>query len=420
MRVTALGSAREVGRSAFLVATDKVKVLLDYGILLGHRNEPPLFPMHVKPKDIDGVVLTHAHLDHSGCIPSLFLSREIPVHATQPTMELAKVLLLDMIKISGFYLPFEYMEVMGMMDSARTHYYREEFDVGDLRITLHNAGHIVGSAFIVVEHDGRRMLYTGDINARGSRILESADLDVGSIDLLITESTYAMEDHQPREEAERLLVEFANEVVERGGVLFVPAFSVERAQEIACVLRAYNFKYKVAMDGMAIKANEIMLRHPRFLRDAEFFSDVMKWLRWIRGWGERKRMIREPCVVISPAGMLVGGNALFYMENLADDKRNGIAMVSYQGEGTPGRKLLEQGVAVIDGKPRRVSAEVRRFDFSGHSGRRELFSMIRGIKGSPRVWTVHGDDDTCTRFAEEIRGMGLQAYAPLAGESVDV
>ncbi len=418
MKVTVLGSAREVGRSAFLVETDKVKVLLDYGILLRHE---PLFPMHVKPREIDGVVLTHAHLDHSGCIPALFLSKEIPVYTTEPTIELAKILLLDMIKISGFYLPFEYMEVMGMLDSSRTYYYREEFEVGDLKITLHNAGHIVGSAVIVVEHDGRRLFYTGDINARGSRILESADLDVGNIDLLITESTYAMEDHQPRDEAERLLVEFANEVVEREGVLFIPAFSVERAQEIACVLRAFNFKHKVAIDGMAIKANEIMLRHPRFLRDAKFFSDVMKWLIWVRGWGERKRMIREPCVIISPAGMLVGGNALFYMENLADDERNGIAMVSYQGEGTPGRLLLEQGVAMIDGKAKKVKAEVKRFDFSGHSGRRELFDMVEGMRGNPKVWTVHGDDDTCLRFADEIRSsVGLEAYAPVAGDSIIV
>lgn len=419
MRVTVLGSAREVGRSAFLVDTGKSKILLDYGVMF--KGEP-LFPMHVKPKDIDGVVLTHAHLDHSGCIPYLFLhsNKSITVYATEPTIELSKILLLDMIKVSGFYLPFEYIEVMSMVNSSKAVEYREEVEIDGARVTLHNAGHIIGSASIVVEYDGRRLFYTGDINARGSMMLDSAEI-VRDVDLVITESTYALEDHQPREEAESTLVEFANEVIDRHGILFIPAFSVERAQEIACVLKAHNFKHRVAIDGMALKANEIMLKHKRFLKDPEFFSSVMRWVKWIKGWSDRKRLIDEPCVVISPAGMLVGGNALFYMQNIVDDPRNGIAIVSYQGEGTPGRMLLEKGVALIDGEVRHVKAEVRRFDFSGHSGRKELFDMIRSFSSSTKIVTVHGDHESCIKFAEEInKYLGLSAYAPLVGESIEV
>ncbi len=418
VRVTVLGSAREVGRSAFLVDDGKSKVLLDYGVMF--RNEP-LFPIHVKPKDISGIVLTHAHLDHSGCIPYLFLhSKGTPVYATEPTIELSKILLLDMIKVSGFYLPFEYIEVMSMIESSRAVEYREEIDVEGIKVTLHNAGHIIGSSCILVECNGKRIFYTGDINTRGSRILHSADV-VNDVDLVITESTYALEDHQPREEAERSLVEFANEVVDRGGILFIPSFSVERAQEVACVLKAYNFKHRVAIDGMALRANEIMLKHKRFLKDPEFFSDTLRWAKWVKGWGDRKRLVNEPCVVISPAGMLVGGNALFYMQSIVDDPRNGIAIVSYQGEGTPGRALLEKGIALIEGEARRVRAEVRRFDFSGHSGRRELFEMVSSFSRDAKVLTVHGDHDACIRFADEIgREFGLNAYAPLAGEYVEL
>lgn len=417
LRVTVLGSAREVGRSAFLVDTGKSKILLDYGVMF---KKEPLFPMHVKPKDVDGVVLTHAHLDHSGCIPYLFLHSNIPVYATEPTIELSKILLLDMIKVSGFYLPFEYIEVMSMINASNAVRYREEIEIDGAKITLHNAGHIIGSASIVVEYDGRRIFYTGDINSRGSMLLDSAEI-VKDVDLVITESTYALEDHQPREEAEHMLVEFANEVMDRHGILFIPAFSVERAQEIACVLKAYNFKHKVAIDGMALKANEIMLNHRDFLRDPEFFSSVMRWVKWVKGWSDRKRLVDEPCVIISPAGMLVGGNALFYMQRIIDDPRNGIAIVSYQGEGTPGRLLLEKGIAIIDGEARSVKAEVRRFDFSGHSGRKELFEMIGSFSSGAKVITVHGDNEACTRFAEEIsKSLGLYAYAPSAGEHIQV
>lgn len=418
LRITVLGAAREVGRSAILVANDNSKILLDYGVLLKRE---PLFPMHVKPKDIDGIIITHAHLDHSGFVPSLFVSSTPDVYATEPTFELSKLLIEDMLKISGFYLPFEYLELITMLKYANKKGYREAFDVKDMRIILHESGHIIGGASVVVECNNKRIFYTGDINLNGSRITKEADLDIGEIDLIITESTYSMEDHQPREEAERTLIEFANDVVERGGILFIPAFSIERAQEIACVFQAYNFKHRVVMDGMALKANEIMLRYPMFINNVELFSNALKNAEWIRGWGDRKRTLNSPCVIISPAGMLVGGASIFYLEEIADDTKNGIAIVSYQGENTPGRALMNERIALIKGKIMKVNAEIRRFEFSGHSGRRELFKMIKSIKGEPRVLTVHGDHDSCIKFADDIRSVvGLDAYAPLAGEGIEL
>ena len=420
MKVSILGAAKEVGRSAFLVNSNQTSILMDYGVLLKRE---PIFPMHVKPKDIDAVVITHAHLDHSGFVPSLFLSDsvETQVCGTLPTFDLSQLLIEDMIKISGFYLPFEYIDLITMMKHSKNLAYRQPCMIKDVKVTLHESGHILGGATIIVEHEGRRLFYTGDINTRGSKILRPADLDFGEVDLVITESTYSQTEQMPREQSERELLEYAYEVVERGGTLFIPAFSVERAQEIACVLKAFNFPHKIAMDGMALKANEIMLRHPAFLRNPEIFKKAIGEAEWISGWNRRKRVVKEPCVIISPAGMLVGGSAVFYLQEIAQNEKNGIALVSFQGEGTPGRALLEKRVTVLDGKVRKCLADVKRFEFSGHNSRSELFEILDRLKGNPKILTVHGDESSCTKFAEEIREKyGYDAKAPNTGEVIEI
>ncbi len=420
MKVSILGAAKEVGRSAFLVNSNQTSILMDYGVLLKRE---PIFPMHVKPKDIDAVVITHAHLDHSGFVPSLFLSDsvETQVCGTLPTFDLSQLLIEDMIKISGFYLPFEYIDLITMMKHSKNLAYRQPCMINDVKVTLHESGHILGGATIIVEHEGKRLFYTGDINTRGSKILRPADLDFGEVDLVIMESTYSQTEQMPREQSERELLEYAYEVVERGGTLFIPAFSVERAQEIACVLKAYNFPHKIAMDGMALKANEIMLRHPAFLRNPEIFKKAIGEAEWISGWNRRKRVVKEPCVIISPAGMLVGGSAVFYIQEIAQNDKNGIALVSFQGEGTPGRALLEKRVTILDGKVRKCLADVKRFEFSGHNSRSELFEILDRLKGNPKILTVHGDESSCTKFAEEIREKyGYDAKAPNTGEVIEI
>lgn len=420
MKVTVLGAAKEVGRSAFLVNANHTNILLDYGVLLKRE---PIFPMHVKPKDIDAVVISHAHLDHSGFVPSLFLSQSAEVQSlgTLPTFELSQLLIEDMIKISGFYLPFEYLDLMTMMKRSKSLNYREPYEINDVTVTLHESGHILGGSTVVVEHEKKRLFYTGDINTRGSKLLRQADLNLDPIDLLIIESTYSQTEQTPREQSESELLEFAYEVIDRKGTLFIPAFSVERAQEIACVLKTNNFPHKVAMDGMALKANEIMVRHPTFLRDPEVFKKAVTEAEWIRGWNRRKKIVKEPCVIISPAGMLVGGTAVFYLQEIAKDSKNGIAIVSYQGEGTPGKTLLEKRVTIFDGRVRKCLADVKRFEFSGHNSRSELFEILDRINGNPKVLTVHGDGLSCTKFAEEIRQKyGYDAKAPDAGELIEL
>ena len=421
MNVKILGAAKEVGRSAFLVNCDGANFLLDYGVMFGRRGSPPQYPQHVKPKDVDGIIITHAHLDHSGYVPSMFVSGHTRVYATPPTLELTQLLIEDMLKIEKNYHPFDIPELYNMVRNTKEIGYREKVQKGNASFELRSSGHVLGGGTVLVESDKKRLFYTGDINPKGSRMLPKADLDIGEIDLLITESTYSQTVQKPRKESEEGLIDFANEVMDRKGVLFVPAFSVERSQEIACVFRSVNFKHRIIMDGMALKVNEIMFRHPEYLRDPKVFADAINHAVAIKNDRERKNALTEPCVVISPAGMLVGGNAVYYLQHLAFDSKNGIALVSYQGEGTPGEKLLETGKVSSRGHELKVSAVVRQFQFSGHADRNDLFDLIKNIKGNPKVLTVHGDDESCTKFAEEIHEkFGLEAYSPKVDETISV
>ncbi len=421
MNVKVLGAANEVGRSGFVVNCDGTNILLDYGVMFGRRGTPPKYPLHVKPKDLDAIIITHAHLDHSGNVPSLFVSGNTDVYATPPTFDLSKLLIEDMLKIEKNAHPFDLPELNNMMKNAKEIGFKQKVTKGNATFELRESGHVIGGATVLIESEKKRLFYTGDIKTNGSRMLREADFDIGEIDLLITESTYSQTEQKPRRESEEELIGFANEVMDRKGILFIPSFSVERSQEIACILKNANFKHRIIMDGMALKVNEIMFRHPEYLRDPKVFADAINSATAIREHSERKRAMEEPCVVISPAGMLVGGNAVFYLQQLSFDDKNGIALVSYQGEGTPGRKLLETGKVSTRGKDVNVTAEVKQFEFSGHADRNELFDMIKKIRGNPKVLTVHGDSESCEMFAQEIHEkFGFEAHAPAVNETITV
>jgi putative mRNA 3-end processing factor len=422
VKIKVLGAAGEVGRSGFLVNCDGTNLLLDYGVMFARkRTDPPIYPLHVKSKDVDATIITHAHLDHSGYVPSLFNGGNTSVYCTPPTLDLSMLLIEDMLKIEKNKHSFHNGHVNSMLRNSKEIRFKEPVKVGNATFELRSSGHVIGGSTALVEANNKRLFYTGDINPKGSRMLPKADLDIGDIDILITESTYSQTDQMPREESENGLIEFANEVMDRKGTLFVPSFSVERSQEIACVLKNAKFQHPVVMDGMALKVNDIMLRYPEYLKDMKIFADVIDDAFLIRDHSDRERVVSEPCVVISPAGMLVGGNAVYYMQNLASDDKNGIAMVSYQAEGTPGKKMLETGKISFRGKEMKVKAPVKQFEFSGHGDRTSLFDMIKNIKGNPKVLTVHGDENSCTKFAEEIQEkFGLDAYAPKLGEEIAV
>ena len=419
MEITFLGGAREVGKSAILVRGKNHQILMDYG---AQTTKEPSFPMHVQPKDVHSVLLTHAHLDHSGGVPLFFLRDGVKLVTTGLTLELASLLLQDFIKLSGFYLPFEYIDLLTMQrNTERIGLNESQVIAEEFNARFPNSGHLPGGTTIVLENDGRRVMYTGDINFGDSQLLRGADTDFGELDAVITESTYSQVEHDPREKTESDFVTFANEVVQRGGVLLVPAFSVGRAQEIACLLRAKNFRHPVAMDGMALKTNEILFRYQEYLRDPDLFRKTMENIDVVSGWSHRRRLVKRPGVIISPAGMLMGGSSVFYNQELSQDERNGISIVAFQVPGSPGRTLLDRGLTMIGGKMISVKAQVRRFDFSGHSGRSGLFELLSRVKGKPHVYAIHGDGDSCAIFAREItEKLGFEASAPQIGDRVTV
>jgi putative mRNA 3-end processing factor len=419
MQVKILGAARQVGRSGFMVSHGDTNILLDYGAM---TTKEPGFPVHVQPKSVQGLILSHAHLDHSGAAPVFFIGGDkVKMHSTPVTAELSNLLINDFIKISGPYLPFEYLDLLSMNKSTVLHGYKQTFQVGEMTINFYDAGHIPGSCIISVEAGSKRLLYTGDINGQETELLNPSWKDLGEADMVITESTYATADHPERRKVEEEFVAYANAVVERGGVLLAPAFSVGRAQELALTLHKYGFKHPVGMDGMALKVNEILMRYQEYLRDPTLFRRTLESTELIVGWGQRRKFIQKPGVIISPAGMLVGGASVFYNERLSQNAKNGVSLVSFQVPGTAGRTLLDRGLTLINGKPTTMKAEVRKFDFSSHSGKSSLLSDLKGIKGSPRFMTVHGEEESCVSLADELHTeLGVEALAPRVGEVYEV
>ena len=413
-----LGGAKEVGRSGIAVKIDRNQILVDYGVMMSHH---PGFPMHVSPREINGIVLSHAHLDHSGAIPLFYISEKMPLFGTQPTFDLSKLLITDFLKLSGYFLPYEFIDLQNMCENSVNLSYRNPYKFKDIFIELFNAGHIPGSAQVLLTWKDKQILYTGDYNTLKTKLLNGADQDYPELDALIMESTYALDDHPPREEIELNFVKRAKEVVEEGGTVLVPAFAVGRSQEILCILASHNFEYPISIDGMAKDANDILLQHLDKLRDPKLAFDALKKINWITGWAERRRVAKKPGVIVSPAGMLKGGNAIFYMNTVAKKKKNAIFVVSYQVPDTPGRKLIDTKKFLIGGKMRTVSAEIDHFHLTSHCGKSELISTVKNLKGNPKVIIMHGDEENCQSLAHEIESdIGLEALAPNTGDMIIV
>ncbi|HUK29299.1 MAG TPA: MBL fold metallo-hydrolase [Candidatus Acidoferrales bacterium] len=419
MQLRFLGACQEVGRSAVAVKSARSQILMDYGVMINHEVG---FPVHVSPRELDAVVLTHAHLDHSGLIPLFYIqSLKLPVYAVEPTFKLTTVLVRDMIKLSGYYLPFEYIDLENMMNHAVPVDYHSQFTINDFKITLVNAGHIPGSAQVIAENDGKRILYTGDFNLVPTHLVTGADREYGNLDAIVIESTYATQDHPDRIESERNFVLACKEVVEAGGTVLVPAFGVGRSQEIICMLADHNFTQPVFVDGMALDAIRMLEAYPKALRDEQLFRRAMRNAEQIGNWRDRRRAARTPSVIVSPAGMLKGGASVFYMENIATKESNGIFLVSYQVEGSPGRILLDEGRFMLHGKARKVSARVEKFDFSSHGGKTQLEETLRSVDKRTHVFVIHGDESNCKLLADwASQELGLETSTPKPGEICNV
>lgn len=415
VKLKLLGAAKEVGRAGILVSINDTNILLDYGVSLSE--EEPGFPLHVKPRILDAVALSHAHLDHSGAIPLLYVSAGPPLLSTALTATLSELLIRDFLKLSKYYVPYESSELESMMEHLSLQEYGSAYSVSGVEVKFYDAGHIPGSAIISVDDGSWKIVYTGDFNGERSCLLNGADLSpLREADIVIMESTYAEYDHPPRDENEKNFISKLYEVLENGGTVLIPSFAVGRAQEILCVLAKHNFDFPVYLDGMAKTASEIIKEEGELLRDPKLFRDAMDMAIKVRNWNMRKRIVEENAVIVSPAGMLKGGPSVYYMEKIMERPENGVFFVSYLIPETPGRKVIETGIFSSPTKKGVVNARIEWFDFSAHSGKTQLLEAIEATKKNAKIVIVHGREEPELKLAKAARERGREAIIPSLGE----
>jgi putative mRNA 3-end processing factor len=410
MELQFLGGAGEVGRSAVLVDG---RLLLDYGMKTG---TPPSYP--VGSVDPEAVVVSHGHLDHAGAVPALLSGRDRPpVHWTPPTRELALTLARDTLKLHGgsHRCPFTENDLKRVGEVDHPHDYGEPFQAAGYEVTFFDAGHIPGSAHVLVDDGETRLLYTGDFHTTSQRLVPGTTARPDA-DVVVCESTYSDVAHDPRADVESRFVESVRTTLYEGGTVVVPAFAIGRTQELLLVCEAHDLPCYV--DGMGQDVTRMLRSYPGYVRDADALRRAKSHARFVTGRdGQRRRIADQSTVIVTTSGMLSGGPAMTYIPAIRRNPTNKIAMTGYQVEGTPGRELLETGSAEIDGRVMPVAAQVEQYDFSAHADRQGLLGFLDSYPET-RILVNHGD--RCGAFAEELQDEGYAASAPALGATVDV
>jgi KH/beta-lactamase-domain protein len=436
-----LGGFGQVGRSCMLLTTPESKILIDCGINPGAKTPMDSFPRldwaNITLDDLDAVVIGHAHLDHTGFLPVLCkYGYKGPIYCTEPTLPMMNLIQLDAIKVAsaqGRTPMYADRDVKQIMKQAITIPYGTVTDISpDIKLVLANAGHILGSALchFHIGNGDHNFVYSGDIKFAKSILFESASWNFPRVETLLIESTYgAKEDIQAsRHEVETSFIKSVNEILKNGGKVLIPIPAVGRAQEIMMVIDQYMksgemVEAPVFYEGMIAEASAIHEAHPEYLArelkqriletddnpfDSEYFTNV-------EHPDAREEPLREgsPAIIIATSGMLEGGPVLEYFKNIAPDKRNKILFVSYQVNGTLGRRVLEgaRQVSLIgrEGKVEVVTIEcgIERLDgFSGHSDYNQLMSFVHKLRPKlRRVLVNHGERRKSENLSMSIRRM---------------
>ncbi|MBU0634063.1 MAG: MBL fold metallo-hydrolase [Candidatus Omnitrophica bacterium] len=456
------GGTREVSGSNHLIQTDSSKVLLDAGLFYGHRQE--FYQNNTNfvynPFDIDALILSHVHIDHSGNIPSLvkrgYRNR---VYTTSATKSLCRLMLLDSGKIQEQDVKFvNKIHRRKNLPSVKPLYTKKEAEycmrffrgvsyhrkirvTKDIHITFYEAGHILGSALVLLEikENSRRIKvgYVVDLGRADLPLINSPEFLQG-LDYLIIESTYGNRMHPPISEAKEKLAQVVNTTINRAGKVIIPSFAMERTQEILCFLSELMEERKIKdvpiyLDSpLAIDITAVFKRHLSYLdaRTQKLFSEGLgpflnRNMVYMRKVNESKKLNRDsrPMIIIAGSGMCESGRILHHLKNNIEDKKNTILVVGYMAKNTLGKRLVERQRRVrIFGEEYDLNAEVVVNNaFSGHADRDALIEYVQKCRdGIKKIFVVHGDEDQSLALVKRLRERGYDVYAPYKNEEIEL
>ncbi|VVC02108.1 Ribonuclease J [uncultured archaeon] len=416
MNLHCLGASGEVGRSAFVLQTDR-RVLLDYGVKIFDEAGKPTYPLKIENVRLDAAFISHAHLDHSGFVPNIYSFSKIPWYGTPPTYDIADILWKDSMKIQGDELPWTNAHYKKALKYWHPLMYNHAVGVGETSFEFRDAGHIAGAAMVHVEWKGRKLLYSGDFKSEKTRLHEGAKPLKEEVDSLVIESTYADREHPDRKGLEKKFSDEIYETINEGGTVLCPAFAVGRSQELIRIIRAYHKDVPIYLDGMAKEVARIYMKYKRYLRESEKFMEDMDSITLVESIQDRKNATEGGSVIVSTAGMMEGGPAVNYVKYLNRDSK--IIFTGYCVEGTNGWMLQNKGQLRVDKNILEVELPVEYFDFSAHAGRGDLMQLVKEANPE-KIVCVHGDRERSAKFADELKAMGYDALAPKLGDRISL
>lgn len=421
MQITFLGAIGTVTGSKTLLETENHSLLIDCGMYQGHHSEQVNHkPLNLESAELDFIILTHAHLDHSGFLPVLVKQGfQGKILCTEATYQIAKIILEDSVRVQQSHLKdnpqfqvlYDEIDVSKTLSYFQTVIEGESLIFDDIQIHFYEAGHILGASQVLIENKGQSILFSGDLGRAKDRIHKAPKLV--EADHYIVESTYGDRIHSSESVVEKL-AEHIKKIKETNGVLLVPAFAVARSQMFIQYLDDVFNKYPncelpIFLDSpMTSKVTKIYIEHLKELSvDEDDFSKALKRVKFLDYGNDHKKFkkAKRPFILISSSGMISGGKVLRYFDMFAKSAENTVLLTGYQGEGTIGNKVLagEKSIKLF-GHTMTVKANIDLLEgLSAHADYTEIISHLKKLKNTPKyIFLNHGDNEARQNLKEKI------------------